>query len=258
MKKKRSASEIDLAKYFGFIFVLANVFVGLYFLYFGHFEKNKIQKALENISSLVENIDKKFSNDKYKEFSTSTVALTALPYDMNSYKKDGNTHIFNPFNGEFIISEAMYNKAERTLYFALYDKQDQYHKVYSGVTAYLLTITNLNRYECMQLAQVDWAKSFPNFMGIEPSFRSDKNPDNGIYNLANYVLSDNQDEKNINDMKTLDEGKVFKEPLSTKEAFMQCKCFISKCSVALKFYNRKYLVDLKERKKDKRFKLYEK
>jgi hypothetical protein len=176
---------------------------------------------------------------------------------MSTFKKGGLLHISNPFNGEFIIDEAVYNKKERTLYFALYDKQKNYHEVYSGVTAYLLVLTNLNRYECMQLAQVDWAAQYPNFMGIEPSFRSPKNPDNGTYNLANYVLADNQDEKDINTLTTIDEGKVFKTPLTGKEAFKQCKCFISDCTIALKFYNKPYVHNQDEKKIDKRFRLYQ-
>ena len=257
MTRDSSASEIDLAKYFGFVFVGANVLVGLYFLYFGHYERNKLQLAMSQIATINQGIDKRFGKDKYKNFDTNMVAMTALPYDMSPYKKDGTLHIANPFNGEFIISEAMYNKSERTLYFALYDQQKHYHEVYSGVTAYLLVLTNLNRYECMQLAQVDWAAQYSNFMGMEPSFQSDKNPDNGTYNLANYVLVDNQDEKDINTLTTLDEGKVFKTPLSGKEAFKQCRCYISDCTIALKFYNKPYLYDQNERKIDKRFRSYQ-
>ncbi len=257
MKRDSSASEIDLAKYFGFLFVGANVLVGLYFLYFGHFEREKLQTAMHDITTITQGIDKSFGKDKYKNLNTNMVAMTALPYDMSTFKKEGSLHISNPFNGEFIIDEAVYNKKERTLYFALYDKQKHYHEVYSGVTAYLLVLTNLNRYECMQLAQVDWAAQYPNFMGIEPSFRSPKNPDNGTYNLANYVLADNQDEKDINTLTTIDEGKVFKTPLNGKEAFKQCKCFISDCTIALKFYNKPYVHNQDEKKIDKRFRLYQ-
>ncbi len=257
MKRDNSTSEIDLAKYFGFLFVGANVLVGLYFLYFGYFEREKVQRAADEIEALTAGIEKSFGHEKYKGFNTHLVASAALPYSMTTYTKDNKLHISNPFNGEYIITESMYNKEERTLYFALYDKQKQYNKVYSGVTAYMLTLTNLNRYECMQLAMIDWAKLYTNYMGIEPSFRSAKNPDNGTYNLSNYVLADNQDEKNINDLKTIDEGKVYKTPLSATEAFGRCKCFISDCTVALKFYNKKYLLS-KIQKKDERFKLYEK
>ena len=258
MEKGSTRGTINLAKYFGIAFALANVFGGIYFLYFGYYERNKIIQTIKEVTEIVQSVNDKYKHGKYKEFNSNSVAMTALPYNVVPKKQKEKYIIPNRFGGEMIFSEAVYNKDERTLYFALYDKPEQYKKLYDGVTAFVLLLTNLNRYECMQLAQVDWTTQIPAFMGMEPSFMLPQNPDNGIYNLSNYVLADNSDEKDINTLKTLDEGKVSKTPMSAQDALQNCKCLFSGCSIALKFYNRPYILEQNEAKRDKRFMNYKK
>jgi hypothetical protein len=258
MGKGSTRGTVNLAKYFGVAFAVANVFGGIYFLYFGYYERNKIVQTISEVKEIVQSVNDKNRHNKYQNFDTNSVAMTSLPYNVVPKETKGVYTIPNRFGGEMIFSEAVYNKDERMLYFALYDKQEQYKKLYTGVTAFVLLLTNLNRYECMQLAQVDWAAQIPAFMGMEPSYMSAKNPDNGIYNLSNYVLADNSDEKDINTLKTLDEGKVSKTPMPAQDALQNCKCLLSGCSIALKFYNQPYVFEQSEKKRDKRFINYKK
>lgn len=204
---------------------------GVYF-YFGIGSRNKVSKTIDDIVVITKKVSESYLDRKYKQFNTDTVVLgNYLPYDIEP-EMDGQHYVIpNRFGGQMFIFETVANIRERTLFFGLYNQPERYQQVYSGVSSYVIMLTGINRKACRILAQTNWAGKIPNFMGLEAAYVNAESPNNGVYNLSNYVLTDNEGEQ----IKTIDQGIVARGPLSKANAKKACQCLWRGCTFAIKF-----------------------
>lgn len=226
--KKDSRMELFLTK-----FAIPAIIIGVCVYFFLEaVVRNNVNKTTEDIVALTRKMAENYENQQYKFLSNDAIALGEfLPYDL--VKEEGEHYtLSNRFGGQIHVMESVSNQKERTLYFSLYNNQKQYQKVYDGVGAYVVLLTNLTAGICKTLAQIDWPAKIPNFMGIEAAYTTPTSQNNGVYNLSNYILTDNEGETPKN---TVDLGIAQRRPLSEKEAQKACGCFWHSCSVALKF-----------------------
>lgn len=214
-------------------FVVPAMIIGICVHFFlGVVVRNNVNKTTEDIVALTRKMAENYKNQQYKFLNNDAIALGEfLPYDL--IKEEGEHYtLSNRFGGQIHVMESVSNQKERTLYFNLYNNQEQYQKVYDGVGAYVVVLTNLTSGICKTLAQIDWPAKIPNFMGIEAAYTTPTSQNNGVYNLSNYILTDNEGEALEN---TVDLGIAQRRPLNKEEAQKACGCSWRSCSVALKF-----------------------
>ena len=195
--------------------------------------RNSIEKTIDDVIDVTRKIAENYEDKKFRMFNTDAIALGEyLPYDLNAEQDGEHYLISNRFGGQMHFLEAVGNQKERTLYFGLYNRPEQYQNVYSGVSSYVILLTNLTSGICKTLAKTDWPSKIPNFMGIEAAYTTPTNQDNGLYNLSNYILTDNEGEALKN---TADQGLALRRPLTEAEADKACRCSWRSCTIALKF-----------------------
>ena len=195
--------------------------------------RNSINNTIDDIVDITRKIAEDSQGGKYRLFNTDSIALGEyLPYDLKAEADGEHFMISNRFGGQMHFLEAVGNKKERTLYFGLYNNPERYHQVYDGVSAYVILLTNLNSGICKTLAQTDWSAKIPNFMGIEAAYTTPTSQNNGVYNLSNYILTDNEGEFI---KKTVDQGVALRRHFTDDEAEKACGCLWRSCSIALKF-----------------------
>ena len=233
MFSERQATALEsVLKLLCYILPILLLLFGAYFFYFGVYLRNKVTKTINDISVITQNIQDSYSESKYYQFDTNLIALgNFLPYDIEPKQRGSNYYIPNRFGGQMHFYEAFSNKQERTLFMALHNKPEQYKKVYTGVGAYMIVLTNLNKRECSSLSLVDWRQVNPNFMGIEAAYLTPSKLYSGTYNLKTYVLKDNLGEQ----YSTKDDGIVSRHRLTPQETKKACNCNWRSCTVALKF-----------------------
>lgn len=201
--------------------------------FWGVIVRNSINSTIDDITEITRKLAENKKDEKYRLFNTDSIALGEyLPYDLKAEPDGEHFLISNRFGGQMHFLEAVGNKKERTLYFSLYKDPEKYHKVYDGVSSYVIFLTNLTAGICKELAKTDWPAKIPSFMGIEAAYTTPTSQNNGVYNLSNYILADNEGEVA---KKTVDHGMALRRPLTEAEAQKACGCSWRSCSIALKF-----------------------
>jgi hypothetical protein len=218
---------------FHFIVPIAIIGCGVYF-YFHSRQSRCMMQTKNDITYITQGIKSTFMGQKYYLFDNTSVALSdnILPFDIETKNTAKGYIIPNRFGGKMYFYEAFAKISERTLYFANYKDPEKYNKIYGGVSAYILLLTNLNKDACMLMAETDWRRQIPNFLGLEASAVTASTPYNGFYNLRTYLLVDNLNETY---KKTSDFGTISRKPMSGDEADQACNCRWNNCMVALKF-----------------------
>lgn len=234
MKKTYRSFSLDAFIYFLYIFVpVLLVITGLYFAYFHFLADYRVSKTKNDIIFITQNIRNNYGTSNFRSFDTATIMSGSyLPYELEPQTVDGVTYIPNRFGGRMYFYEAFKTRVERSLFFSLYRDPEKYQKVYPGVGAYVILLTNLNSSECRKLAQVDWKKDNSNYMGIEAAFLTPDDLGNGLYNLRTHILEDNFEEQHH----TKDKGLTSRIPFTHKKARKACGCTWRSCTIALKFY----------------------
>lgn len=233
MGSKSSSAVSSVLKLLYFLLPLCLVLFGAYFFYYHFTVQKKITKTKDDIAVLTKNVHAGLMGQKYKGFDSNFMAFSNyLPFDIIPKESGLGYQIPNRFDGKMIFYEAVGNQQERLLYFGLYKNQKKYKDVYKGVSSYVILFTNLKKQECIAMAQTDWKEISPQFLGQEAAYVNINSQQNGLFNLQNYILTDNQDETKY---KTFDTGVVSRKPLTKQEAINACRCKGRNCRFALKF-----------------------
>ncbi|MBR3502439.1 MAG: hypothetical protein IKO06_05995 [Alphaproteobacteria bacterium] len=218
------------------IFLMPFLFIiyGAYFGYFGIYLRNKFNKTYEDIKSINRAVKERTGNT-FKNFDTHYVVMSdLLPYDLEVKTATGSSPLIkNRFGGNMFFYEALNSEAERTMYYSLASEPEKYKNVYSGVSAYIILLTGLNKYECSTLAMYDWANLLPNYIGIEVSSLDNGQIYNGFTKLKTGLIPDAEnDHLYYNSIK--DKGYVSISPLNKERAKSKCNCKKHTCTFAIK------------------------
>lgn len=217
MSDKKSCFE-PVLKLLYFCLPLFCLVFGLYFAYFHIFLNNNILKTKNDIVQIVSNMSETFKGSYPSLDANILVMQNILPYDFPIRKTVNSYDVSNRFGGKIFFYNAYNTLAERI------DNPD-------NLSAYIILFTRLTKKECKKLAQTDWRRNFPNFLGLEASYLSAQKTFNGVYNLRNYLLFDNLNEQ----YNSRDEGFITRRHLSRQETKVACGCLLNTCTVALKF-----------------------
>ena len=232
MFERKTLAFESVVRLLYFFLPLLLLLFGAYFFYFKVYLRGKVNKTVSDIAVVTQNIQNAVAEGKYRSFDTNYVVLSnLLPYDIKVEQKGTNYYVPNRFGGRMFFYEAFSNKKERTLFMALHNRPEDYQKVYTGVGAYMIVLTNLNKRECSTLSLVDWRRVNSRFMGIESAYLTPTKLYSGTYNLRTYILVDNVGEE----YSTKDDGIVSRSKLTPQEIDRACNCSWRSCSVALKF-----------------------
>ena len=212
------------------------IIFGAYFGYFGIYKRNQFKKTYEDIEQINRNI-KNRNPGKYKNLDNLYVSLSEiLPFDLTVIRtgvKNEQPLIKNRFGGNMFFYEGLNSEAERTLYYALVDDTARYKDTYTGVTSYIILLTELSKYECKTLATYDWSELLPNYIGIEVSTLENNQIYNGFTKLKTSFIPDaKNDALYANSVK--DKGYISRYPLTEKRAKDKCSCLMNTCTFALK------------------------
>lgn len=206
---------------------------GVYFFYHYFFIERNIIRTKDDIVFITKNVHTGLLGQKYKGFDSTFMAFSNyLPFDLVPKANGNGYQIPNRFGGKMVFVEAVGNQTERMLYFGLYKNPKKYKDVYTGVSSYVVLFTNLKKRDCVALAQIDWRGLVPYFLGQEAAFVNLNSQYNGLYNLQNYILTDNLNEARY---KTKDKGVISRKPLTKEAAEEACGCVGRNCRFALKF-----------------------
>ena len=206
---------------------------GLYYAYTGFYLRSRFNKTYEDFKTISYNINS-LKLERYRGFDTNFVSLSnILPYDAEVTKEANNdASIKNRFGGQMFFYEALNSEAERTLYYGLISDKEKYKRVYSGVSAYIILLTELSSYECQVFSTYDWAKLLPNYVGFEASALDNK-PSNGYTRLKVSLIPNAKDDAlYANSIK--DTGFVSDKPITRSLAKKKCDCGWNKCTFAIK------------------------
>ena len=234
MKNENKSSLVSaITKLFYFLVPILLVVFGAYFFYLKFFVQRHIIKTRDDIMIVTKNIESYFVGRKIKNFNSSFMSYSnLLPFDLevnNSVNTD--VEIKNRFGGEMKFIESVATLSEQTLYFGLYKNQEKYQRVYQGVSSYVILFTKLKKHDCAVLSMIDWRRSIPFYLGMEASIRTQQHPDDGYFNLQNFILVENVNQK----YKTKDLGITSRTPLSPEAAKRVCNCKEKNCTFAVKF-----------------------
>lgn len=220
-------------KGFLLLYSILAVFIGIgIYLYFKISQRNNINRTIEDIMLMTQNISENEAKSRYSGFNTDVAVLGEyFPFDLQIEEKQEHYSVKNRFGGEIQIYESFSDKDERNKYFQFSQDAHMYEKMSSGGGAYIILLTELSGRVCRVLAQVDWKNKIPQFLGLEAAYTTPQNQNNGLYNLHYYVLKDNLGEK----FSTDDSGKQSYNALTAEEARKACGCMWRNCSLALKF-----------------------
>lgn len=195
--------------------------------------KNRVYQTQKDIVFFVNRVRSNYQNMKYKDFNADYVSYSEFfPMDVKIKQTEDGNEMYSRFGGKMIFLESPRNLAERKNYFFIKREEKMFNAQYQGLGAYIVVFSELRREECIDLARVNWKALAPNFMGLEASYITAREPYNGVENLNYYLLEDNPGE----DYKTLDKGMIFRTTLTKWEALTACDCLRHNCTVALKFY----------------------
>ena len=212
------------------------IIYGAYFGYFGVYKRNQFKKTYEDIEYINKNV-KNRNPEKYKDFDNLYVSLSEiLPFDLEVVKQSADTKIpliKNRFGGNMFFYEGLNSEAERTLYYALVNDSARYKKVYTGVSSYIILLTELSKYECKTLAMYDWSEVLPNYIGIEVSSLENNQIYNGFTKLKTSFIPDAENDA-LYAGSIKDKGYISQYRLTEKLAKDKCACITNTCTFALK------------------------
>lgn len=195
--------------------------------------KNRVYQTQKDIVYFVNKVKSNYENMKYKDFNADYVSYSEFfPMDVKIKQTEEGNEMYSRFGGKMIFLESPKNLEERRNYLFIKREEKMFNAQYKGLSAYIVVFTELRREECIDLASVNWKALVPNFMGIEASFISHREPYNGVENLNYYLLEDNPGE----DFKSADKGEIYRQPMTKWQAMKACDCLRQNCTVALKFY----------------------
>lgn len=217
MSEQKSSFETVL-KLLYFLLPLFFVLFGSYVAYFRIYLQNNVKKTQADVVQIVNNMTETFEG-KYPTLDANLLMVqNILPYDFPVRKTKNSYNFFNRFGGKVFFYNAYNTIAER----------EQNPEV---LGAYIILFTQLTKKECKKLAQIDWRRKIPNFLGVEASYLSAQKTFNGVYNLRSHLLFDNLNEK----YESRDEGIISRRSMNRAETKEACGCLINTCTVALKF-----------------------
>ena len=229
----RSILVLIIAKTFYLIVPLALLIFGAYFFCFKFFVQKNIIKTQDDIMIITKNVENYFIGRKFKDFNSNFMLYSnLLPFDLGTNNPtEVGTKIKNRFGGEMKFIESVATIDEQMLYFGLYKDKEKYKRIYPGVSAYVILMTKLKKRDCTILSMIDWRRFIPFYMGLEISVRTPEHPNDGYFNLRNFILIENIQQK----YQTKDLGITSRTPLSKQIAKKACNCKRKNCTIALKF-----------------------
>ena len=223
----------SVLKVFYFLIPLLIIVFGAYFFYLKFFVQRNIIKTQDDVIIINKNIEAYFIGRKIRDFNSSFMIYSnLLPFDLEiKNTQSNNPEIKNRFGGQMQFLEAVATSAEQMLYFGLYKNQDKYHKVYTGVSSYIILLTELKKRDCVILSMIDWRRFLPLYLGMEAGVRTEQHPNDGYFNLQNFILAENINQR----YKSKDTGITSRKPLSKETAEKACNCHDKNCTFAIKF-----------------------
>lgn len=223
----------DMVKSLRFIIPLLFI-LGVIFAFYTLFTRTDAEKTVEDIVYITSRIKEDRQETLYKDFNNDTVVYSGfLPIDLRSRMTDNGYLIRNRFGSTMIFKESYKTKEEKDAYMSIKDDQAAFERVYRGTGAYTVTFYGIRRSACMLLAQTDWKKKVPNFLGIsvgrinrsDPRIGTEKLDLGLLYGLTE-IDYDGPDQRSF----------VSNRTLQYREAFKACRCVLhNKCVVSLKF-----------------------
>src|SRR5574344_2119682 len=214
---------------------LVLVVFGGYFGY-GLYQQNKISKTYGDVLNVTKNVKAKYVGI-YKNLDTREMVLNNLLDFADNIKETPNGYdVPNRFGGKTYFYEALNTKAERTLYYGLITDMNKYHQIYPGVTAFIILYTGLEQKVCKKLAQTNWKKFIPNFVGLEASYITPTAKYNGISKLKiNFTVDDSENDVTYAKSNFQDKGYISSTPMTDEQSTTACACEKDNCTIALKF-----------------------
>lgn len=223
----------DMAKSFRFLLPLFFICLVIY-LFYARFTKSEAEQTVEDIIYITKKIREERQEIVFRNFDNDTVVYSNfLPIDLKSTMTDNGYLIDSRFGTLIYFMDAYKTKEEKDYYMSLMHDKAAYAKAYKGTGAYIITFPHIRRSACMDLAQVDWKKKVPNFIGIEVGRTKKGNPNIGTERLNQGVLYGLTEV----DYNGPDESFVTNRKLQYREAFKACHCLVhNKCVISLKFF----------------------
>ena len=223
----------DMAKSLRFLLPLAFICLVIY-LFYARFTKSEAEQTVEDIIYITKKISEERQEVTYRHFDNDTVVYSNfLPIDMKSRMTDDGYIIRSRFGTLIYFMDAYKTKEEKEHYMSLIHDKVAYAKAYNGTGAYIITFPRIRRSACMNLAQVDWKKKVPTFIGIEVGRVKKGNPNIGTERLNQGVLFGLTEI----DYNGPDKSFVTNRKLQYREAFKACHCLVhNKCVISLKFF----------------------
>ena len=224
----------DMAKSLRFLLPLAFIAIVIY-MFYSLFTKEDAKKTVEDIVYMTTKIREDRQESLFRNFNNDTVVYSNfLPIDLKNRMTDNGYIIENRFGSTMSFMDAYKTKEEKDYYMSLRAQGSRvYAQRYRGTGAYIITFPQIRRSACMLLAQTDWKKKVPNFIGIEVGRVKAGNPNIGTERLNQGILYGLTEI----DYEGPDESFVANRKLQYREAFKACKCLVhNKCVVSLKFF----------------------
>ena len=223
----------NITKIFYLLVPILLVVFGAYFFYLKFFVQKNIVKTQDDILIVTKNIENYFVGRKIRDFNSNFMSYSnLLPFDLETKNTDSaDIEIKNRFGGKMEFIESVATLKEQTLYFGLYKDQEKYRRVYTGVSSYVILFTGLKKRDCSILSMIDWRRFIPLYLGMEAGVRTQQHPNDGYFNLQNFILAENINQK----YKSKDLGITSRIPLSKEAAKRVCNCEGKDCTFAVKF-----------------------
>lgn len=218
---------------FHWLIVFVAAIYGVYFLYFHVYVNYKISKTQEDIQLINRNVQEMYKG-LYKNLNTFAAYQNHLiPSSVKGTRNENQVVLQHRFGGNLIIMEGLNSGSERSLFYGLINDPQKYNELSSGVTAYIIMLTGLDKKICRQFAQIDWLRVVPNFIGMEVSNIPANNAYQGFNKLRAGFISDDKENDRFY-AHTKDSGIISDVALSADEAKSACACRANGCSIALK------------------------
>ncbi|MBQ8482325.1 MAG: hypothetical protein IJ532_07315 [Alphaproteobacteria bacterium] len=223
----------DMVKSLRFIIPLVFIF-GVIFAFYTLFTKADAEQTVEDVVYITKKIKEDRQETYFKDFNNDTVVYSNfLPIDLKTRMTDNGYLIRNRFGSTMTFTESYKTKEEKDFYMSVIDDPAAFEKAYRGTGAYTITFYGIRRSACMLLAQTDWKKKVPNFLGISVGRINPSNPKIGSEKLNLGLL---YGLTKIDYEGPDDQAFVSNRTLQYREAFRACKCLLhNKCVVSLKF-----------------------
>lgn len=215
------------------VFLLPVIFIAIVsYIFYLKLTQYRVEKTQEDLVYFMQRVRDNYASPKYMDFNSDFIGYSEfLPLDVKIKQSDTGNEIYNRFGGKMIFSESPRTLAERKNYLYIRREEKMFKTQYNGLSAFMITFTDLKHRECVDMAMVDWKKYLPNFIGLEAAFISAREPYNGLERINYYLLTDNQNEE----YQSADNGTVSRQPLSRWQAVKACGCLTDNCVVTLKF-----------------------